>query len=1114
MQLNKTKMSNTYPGQLDKDENNDDGSSVAESNDSSERDNVNDADIFGSLLSWGDGEDDLPSMSLPGSMRGSSNNLNGLAADRMSGTDEEVNSKRNFMKSSQVDMMDVMFSFASPGMQDQQRQPTRNAKSNEAQTPSLTPLVFPTMPQQYSSRLNVLSQSAEMATTQKPENNWTSSSMMNMPTIPKSVPQAFHLSQAEQATQPDQYQPPQNSPAVAPLNPSFSALQQHLSTNQFSSLQLPNTHDQIQKREIDNQDTHSLSSLPQLMQHGAILTTGIPGQNTVAVSQQDLWKVYQQHILSQNQEVSLTPALPAASIPQWLQDAAFSKTSMFPAEHEKPQTGSYSSQICQPESNVQQQSTSNSGRTGRARGRFRSKTLLPQVSDLTADQVTSSVTFSSNGDFGSENSKFASSKANAVADSLIEEKIKKSCGGKVSGNHSKATGAPHRRKSTSLAQEATLAMNVAKEEEQKEKRISQQNEQLQQRNAANVMQPQTNFSLVSNDEMSDTSYRKSFESLPMNSLGHSNVNLMCPPPPAMSASLSYLNATWDVMKSNPIVAPMAAATVPSQLETVEKHHRKRVATNTLENCDESDKKRNTTSSLHDVTSDGEFTTDAEKDSSNVPLHESELSEGERNRLHRNRNREHARNTRLRKKAYVETLKNTVDDLRRERDSLVQDQATNASRLLEQKNIRVDVLLGYFALRKQCERRRDLWARVCEENVVCTLPVTPYRSFPANEVQSSKCQRTIQGIDGLIADATSFHVLLDSIIDYNSVFSPRSPFYALHAVSPPPSQQGSLGNVSAPPLLVSSASPKIQVQYTLITEDACPGGSQLMARWTMTTLNAVALGASRELTNSCMLCAKFSSANKIVSLDHMFDVMAFMLQLKPKVSYNGGLLSAPAPTLNTGPIPDPLASTVNGFQVIPNTVQVAQRFTTVPMILTSAERPYTIMQVNSLWEEMTGHKADAVVGKTSAQILQPRWLQVPNLNATYQDPALSFLMMEVRLKRPASATLINVNATGDLFRHVLQVFPLSTDGKITHYLGLTVFKQPLGINWSVIAQNPMIFSQHVTQLGTSLSVTSIGSIRSSSTNQSKPSGLDGVMKINQSDTSAENSVAKVSDGGSF
>jgi len=288
----------------------------------------------------------------------------------------------------------------------------------------------------------------------------------------------------------------------------------------------------------------------------------------------------------------------------------------------------------------------------------------------------------------------------------------------------------------------------------------------------------------------------------------------------------------------------------------------------------------------------------------------------------------------------------------------------------------------------------------------------------------------------------------------------------------------------------------------------------MARWTMTTLNAVALGASRELTNSCMLCAKFSSANKIVSLDHMFDVMAFMLQLKPKVSYNGGLLSAPAPTLNTGPIPDPLASTVNGFQVIPNTVQVAQRFTTVPMILTSAERPYTIMQVNSLWEEMTGHKADAVVGKTSAQILQPRWLQVPNLNATYQDPALSFLMMEVRLKRPASATLINVNATGDLFRHVLQVFPLSTDGKITHYLGLTVFKQPLGINWSVIAQNPMIFSQHVTQLGTSLSVTSIGSIRSSSTNQSKPSGLDGVMKINQSDTSAENSVAKVSDGGSF
>ena len=714
-----------------KNENNDVCSSVAESNESSERDNVNDADIFGSLLSWGDGEDDLPSMSLPGSMRGSSNNLNGLAADRMSGTDEEVNSKKNFMKSSQVDMMDVMFSFASPGMQDQQRQPTINVNGNETTTPSF-PLVFPTMSQHYTSRPNFQPRSAETPTTQKPDKNWNSSSIMSMPTMPQSVPQAFHLSQAEQAIQPDQYQPPQNSPAVAPLNPSFSSLQQHLSTNQFSSLQLPNAHDQIQKRDIDNQDTHSLSSLPQLMQHGANLTAGIPGQNTLAVSQQDLWKVYQQHILSQNQERSLTPAVPTVGIPQWLQEAAFSKTSMFPAEHEKLPTGPFSSQIDQPKINTKQQSASNSGRTGRARGRFRSKTLLPQVSDLTADQVSSSVTFSSNGDFGSENSKFASSKANAVADSLIEEKIKKSSGGKGSVNHSKATGAPHRRKSTSLAQEATLAMNVAKEEEQKEKRISQQNEQ---RNVANVMQPQTNFCLVSNDEMSDASYRKSFESLPMNSLRHSNVSLMCPPPPppAISASLSYLNATWDVMKSNPIVAPMPATTLPSQLETVEKHHRKRGATNTLENSDESEKKRNSTSSLHDVTSDGEFTTDAEKDSSNVPLHESELSDGERNRLHRNRNREHARNTRLRKKAYVETLKNTVDDLRRERDSLVQDQATNASRLLEQKNIRVDVLLGYFALRKQCERRRELWARVCEENVVCTLPVTPYRSFPANEV---------------------------------------------------------------------------------------------------------------------------------------------------------------------------------------------------------------------------------------------------------------------------------------------------------------------------------------------------------------------------------------------
>jgi hypothetical protein len=231
---------------------------------------------------------------------------------------------------------------------------------------------------------------------------------------------------------------------------------------------------------------------------------------------------------------------------------------------------------------------------------------------------------------------------------------------------------------------------------------------------------------------------------------------------------------------------------------------------------------------------------------------------------------------------------------------------------------------------------------------------------------------------------------------------------------------------------------------------------------MVTLNAVALGAPFELTNNCMVCAKFSSANKIVSLDHVFDGLAFMLQLMPKSLNKGQMLPSTFSPQNTG-LPTDLLASSNPFKVVPNTVQVSQRNYDVPMVLTLAERPYTIMQVNSLWEEMTGFKAEEVVGKANARILQPRWQQIPNFPAPYQDPALSFLMMEVRMKRAATATLINVNTQGDLFRNVLQVYPLCTDGKVTHYLGLTIFKQSLGINWNTFTRNPVTFQQVVQPL---------------------------------------------------
>ena len=353
-----------------------------------------------------------------------------------------------------------------------------------------------------------------------------------------------------------------------------------------------------------------------------------------------------------------------------------------------------------------------------------------------------------------------------------------------------------------------------------------------------------------------------------------------------------------------------------------------------------------------------------------PIDTSNMTPTEKAKANRDRNREHARNTRLRKKAYLERLKTTVDDLCKERDTLVSERAGSANLLVEMHNTRTEVLMSFFALRSTNEKRRNLWASILDESCFnCVIPVTPYRSFPASEVQVSKCQRTVMGIDGMMADTASLHVLLSSLVD-------RSRF----------------------------PNGKIEFCYTLVTEEAVVAGNQIMARWVMSTLNATQLGAGMEVSKQGMLCCKFNSAHRITGLELMFDVMALMLQMKQ-------------------------AAGSDSFSVIPNTVQACQRSFDKPMVMTLAEGPYTIIQVNQLWENMTGYTAEDVVGKTSCSILQ---------GPLTEKSSLHDLMNEVRFKRAASVMLLNYKKNGEKFRNFIVVYPLSTDSRITHYLALTTY----------------------------------------------------------------------------
>lgn len=353
-----------------------------------------------------------------------------------------------------------------------------------------------------------------------------------------------------------------------------------------------------------------------------------------------------------------------------------------------------------------------------------------------------------------------------------------------------------------------------------------------------------------------------------------------------------------------------------------------------------------------------------------PIDTSNMTEAEKVVANRDRNREHARNTRLRKKAYLEKLKATVDELCRERDSLVSERTSSANLLVEMHNTRTEVLMSFLALRTSNEKRRKLWSSIIDESsFVCMIPVTPYRSFPASEVQVTKCQRMILGVDGILADTSSLHVLLSTLVDRSK--HPHG---------------------------------KINFRYTLISEEAVVAGNHIMARWVMTTTDAVRHGAKMEVSKQGMLICRFNSAHKIVGLEMMFDVMAFMLQLKQ-------------------------ATGSEGFSVVPNTVQTCQRTFDRPMVVTMADPPYTIIQVNDLWTNMTGYQSDEVVGKLSCSVLQ---------SADTDTSKVDTLMNEIRLKRTATAVLVNKSKSGEIFTQSLVVYPLCTDSRITYYLGLTMY----------------------------------------------------------------------------
>jgi hypothetical protein len=112
----------------------------------------------------------------------------------------------------------------------------------------------------------------------------------------------------------------------------------------------------------------------------------------------------------------------------------------------------------------------------------------------------------------------------------------------------------------------------------------------------------------------------------------------------------------------------------------------------------------------------------------------DLNPAERAKQNRDRNREHARSTRLRKKAYVTKLKELVEGLHAERTEEVRQRRVAVQHLSETQTVRRAVVRSFLRFHAHYETEERKWSTILEDDCWLKQPVTPYRSFRRTEIE--------------------------------------------------------------------------------------------------------------------------------------------------------------------------------------------------------------------------------------------------------------------------------------------------------------------------------------------------------------------------------------------
>lgn len=173
---------------------------------------------------------------------------------------------------------------------------------------------------------------------------------------------------------------------------------------------------------------------------------------------------------------------------------------------------------------------------------------------------------------------------------------------------------------------------------------------------------------------------------------------------------------------------------------------------------------------------------------------------------------------------------------------------------------------------------------------------------------------------------------------------------------------------------------------------------LMCPFVFRSQDAVLCGALADCLMPGMLRASFSSRNKLSSMEIVYDAMGFMQQLE-RASGNEG-----------------------SAQIIPGSLEMALAPTQLEArVITLAEPPFKIVNVNEAWTRITGYTQMEVEGKEYISLLEGE--------GTVQEAKVRpgkphHLLEEVAMGRPACSTNIHYGKDGQDFIEFVCSYPLT------------------------------------------------------------------------------------------